>query len=366
MPADIVLERNSTRVVDTLDIATGPSRSPEVTIDPSNASVSAGEAILRRFALTQSGDDVVKGVAERGGGRLDVLSADSDARIRLTATGSNGELSMDSANGAEDVVSINATNGNGEVSLKTPLNSDPVTITADTTSDYLTGGGGMVLRHKRTNNKQVTAVTKDPSGGLVTVHSEGGKRTCSLDGDDAALVLAGLPEQNRGDQMDPSFGGGELVLQRGVDTPDIQLHAKGERDSDYGNEGPNNQQPRILLDCPEATAELGRPTQSPEAEAVSGSLHLRGLKNQADRPLFEANAVDEDAKRRNGWRRGEAIFRFSPKDRDFVLDRGGGAIRAFKNGLMLYAGGEKVLFVKDNGDVLVRGQVKTGQKGNMP
>lgn len=382
MAADIVLEEDSIRATDVFNVATNET-SPEVEIDPENnsitlpssySSITAGSATLQGSGALElhgtEGEEMVRASSSQSGGSLVFSSADSDAQVRITTEDANGALTMDAGSGATDIVQINTENDTGEMALSSSLGPETVTITADTTGtedsvDYRTGGGGIVLRHKRTGNKQVTAETTASSGGQLTVRSAAGKRTCTLNGDDAALVLAGMPENNYQDRADSGFGGGELVLQQGVSQGDIQIHAKGERDSDYGTDGPRNHRPRILLDGPRGTLELGRPMQGSNAEAVSGRLFLRGLKSRAGRPLFEANAVDQRAKQNNGWRRSEAIFRFSDSP-DYVLDRGGGAIRAFENGLMLYAGGQKVLFVRDDGNVLVRGQIETGVGSGMP
>jgi len=376
MASDIVFERDKTRVVEVLDVATSSQTDPGVTVDPSGSgsidlpddgSISGGSVTVRGSGSVEtentSGTTVGAVRAFEDGGQVALASEDSDAEIQLTTRGSNGVLTMTNSAGATEMITVGTTNDTASVSLSSALGPETVSIQGDTTSDYRTGGGGVVLRHKRTGNTTATAVTKQSGGGVVTAHDESGVAACQLHGDDAALVLSGTREQGPGDQRAQRYGGGEVVLQQGdpgadISRTDIQIHAKGERDSDYGLDGGRSHRPRIVLDGPEATVELGREQQGPNAEAVPGSLNLRGTHGWE---LLRANAVDPDEKQETGNERAEIEFNIADQ-RGEELTNGGGAIRAHPDGLMFYdADGDRALFITFDGEIHTRqGAIKQG------
>lgn len=376
MASDIVFEQGKTRVIDVLDVATSPQIGPAVKIDPSgtgsielpqNGSIRGGSVTVRDSgsveAQNRSGTTVGAVRAYDDGCEVELTSGNSDAGIELSTTGSNGVMTMTNSAGAADMIEVGTTNDTATISLGSALGPKTVSIQGDTTSNYRTGGGGIVLRHKRTGNTTATAVTKQSGGGLVTAHDDSGVSTCQLHGDDAALVLSGTQELGPSDRRAQRYGGGEVVLQQGdpgadISRTDIQVHAKGERDSDYGLDGQRSHRPRIVLDGPEATAELGRKQQDPNAEAVPGSVSLRGTNGSE---LLRANAADPDEKRQTGNERAEIEFNVTDRNGN-EFTKGGGAIRAHPDGLMFYdADGDRALFITFNGEIHTKkGAIKQG------
>jgi len=209
-----------------------------------------------------SGGEVV--TTHPSGGRVGVLSAENDAgSVKLRDESGNPTVSLDASGGPEK---IRTTRGD---------NSD-TTVAIGDTSD-----GGQFTVYDTPRNKTVVEGDPTPRGsGLLRLWDDSDRITCRLDGRDGGLVLSG-PEESApdGSGKDSDFGGGELVVQEDVGSTDgaapfdIHVHATAEQDSDYGVDDDNR--PRIVLDGPSATLDLGRGSIDSDREAVPGEVVVR-------------------------------------------------------------------------------------------
>lgn len=128
-------------------------------------------------------------------------------------------------------------------------------------------------------NEEFPGLAADGSGTLTLTNrqsgSAGGRESVLLDGTDSTLELSTTPEGQGGDTRDEErYGGGELVLQSETDADaDIQVHAQGEPGSKYGVDDGNR--PRIYLNGPRATLELGRHRVGSDRPSKEGAATIR-------------------------------------------------------------------------------------------
>lgn len=337
--ADIVLEQTSTRVVEEFHVANGTNSDPSVEVDPSSADVDVGGGHLSsgggQVSLWNHNDDEMARLTGSGtGGSLNLDSGTTQARVDLSAAKS-GAIALEGGQGSGGVW-IDAVNDNGRIHVFADNEAETVQVESYHGSE----GGGRIEVRDLDERPQVTASAESNSGGLVTAWSEKGAPTCRLRGEDAALELNGPPERGNEDQVRRRFGGGELVINEGIDQPDIHLHATAERDSDYGLDA--GHRPRIFLDGPAGKLEIGREAQGEQAQATSGEIYLR---DRRDNRLLRARAggirahSDQDAE-----------IEFWTGDGDDQMFRG--AIRSHDDGLMFYDSNNNKAMLIDTGGVI--------------
>jgi len=257
-------------------------------------------------------------------------AVDGDSILRVLAAG-GGKIQLDTEDG-------------GEMTIR---DSD-----SDLTAEIKSVQGGLIrLNNKRSS--EAIAASAERNGGRLAVNTGSGQESCTVDGSDAALVLTGQPERGVEDREHQRFGGGEVVLRQGADRSDLHVHAQGERDSDYGINVGNR--PRIHLNGPEATLELGRGEQHQQAEAVSGGIVLR---DSYDTKLLEMRA--ENPSYGGGGRHASEVI-FWHGNTNGSVKEGGGAIRSHGDGLMFYdARGNEALFITNTGEIHTAKEIREG------
>lgn len=227
---DIVLKRNSTRIVDEFHVAINQNRpTPAVRIDPDAAHMHVESDL-------------------DPGANLAIDAPSNEDLAVLDGRADHGELRLrDRGNASGDAVKIEASWGEGRPLVVRNDALEPTTVFTTSQS----GGGISVNDAQATRTARVSSEVifdEESAGGLLEVHDEGGVVTGRLEGRTGALVL------------DPNDSGGDVVLQRvPTDDPDefdISVHATADSNSDYGVS--QDRRPLIFLDGPDATAALGR------------------------------------------------------------------------------------------------------------
>lgn len=373
--SDIVLGNNKTEVVGPLDIrdeiigvvgiTDTPGGTERIRFDGVNGNVNVGggnqKGIIR--VRDPTGDTTLTAEGAANGGELllrnssqtpvvEVRSANDGGFVSVNDKNNNAHGDLWASNG-QSILRVGAQNG-GDIDIRTDDGGE-MTIRdsdSDLTVELKSDNGGLInLRNKRAS--QVVTASATPDGGRLEINTRTGRTSCTLDGEDAALLLTGQPEQGPEDIERQRFGGGELVLRQGIDLSDLHVHARGERDSDYGVDAGNR--PRIYLDGPEATLELGRKQQHQQAEAVSGQIILRDTYNTE---LLEANA-ESPTHSGSGRHASEVVFRHG--DSSGTVTGAGGAIRSHGDGLMFYdARGNEALFIANTGEILTAQRINEG------
>lgn len=336
--ADIVLEKNSTRVVNTLDVATGQNLDPSVHVDPT----SQGSIELR---------DKTTNPTETG-----VLEADyfGGVSVRDEKGDDTGQIELEPGS------SLRLNNPDNTWTVM--LDSGPATPNPGR-DEY---GGG--IRLKNTEAESTVILDNAKRGGRLTLRGQSPAPsgyvadTCRLRGDDATLVLQGAPKPRQGRDpgtadKDPAFSGGEIITRQGVEAPhvdatqhrpDNQVFVQGEVDSKYRPSETHD--PRIWLNGPEATIVVGRGRQHEDAEAVNGGLTLR---DEEGGELLKASArINTAPPGSNKHTQSEVAFDYAVNGT--VESTGGGAIRACREGLMfLDASGDPAMYIQNDGKVYV-------------
>jgi hypothetical protein len=320
--AEFFLESQQSRAVGGLTVATGRTGDPTVELDPENATLRAGGG--------ESGTP----------GTVTVRNpADSVDAGELSASGGSGALTLREGSG-DAIVTLDADTG---TDTKVQVaDSGTATSTIGNTDQ----GGRLAIRDGNEDTDVVVGRATE-SGGRLTLRDDGGDVTCTVDGGDGALLLSGTPEPNpETDTTDPEpdYGGGDLVVQQYSETDsDVHVHATAEQDSAYGVDAGNR--PRIFLNGPAATLELGRQELDADREAVNGEVVLRDDQGLA---LLELRATTEAVS--------EAVFRADVSGEA----KRRGKIQGHSKGLMIYdAGGRKAMLIKPNGEIETRKDVTT-------
>jgi hypothetical protein len=311
--AELYVKADRLTSVGPLHVATGQDTDPSITFDHTGTidigpgeSGAAGDA-----AVEHESEDLTVG--------------------QLSARKGAGSLKLRNGNGTQ-TVSLDASADAGKIELKRGSASDPdTTVTFGDTTD-----GGEFTVYDTPRNEAVVEGDVVPSGdGRLRLSDDAGRTTCRLLGSEGALVLSG-PKESRSDGSleDRAFGGGELIVQEEATTRDIHVHATAETDSDYGVDAGNR--PRVFLDGPSATLELGREKVDADREAVSGNLILRDDRGSQ---LLTFNAVNE-----------AGVVGFSWADDESVTACG--SIAAVEDGLMVSAGsGTDALLITKLGEI---------------
>lgn len=242
--ADVHLEKHRTRAIGEIDIAAEQDADPNVRFDPDTPSLTIG-----------GGDPDENGELRLRNG------ADSASPAVLSAKGGHGSLVL-ADRAADPIVSLDA-DPNDQIPGVHVRNG------THTTATIQLGQVGMYYA----SPEETPAVEADSSGTL-TVTDDQGRATLELEGATSTLLLSGPPETGTANDDDPQtrYGGGELVL-RSRSNDDIHLHATGETESSYGVDQSNR--PRIHLNGPDATLELGRQTIDDDRPATNGEISLR-------------------------------------------------------------------------------------------
>lgn len=309
--AELHLKAKHVRAVNRLDVAVDDTSDPPIQLDPTTASVVVGGG-----TQSQSGEVVVRNTAG-----TDVLS--------LTETDEAGHLEVRDS-GAEPVVVLDGS-GQNQTSAIEVRRSGRVAAAVDIGTN-----GGRVAVRNTLQSEDAVSLEGSGSGGRIAVTKVGGDPTCEIVGEDAAVLLN--DDQQSGLS---AAGGGELVVGNVNGTTDVHVHATGKFNSTYGLG--NGNRPRIYLNGPEASMELGRDRQSNGAESVNGEVVMC---DDHGNPLLELRATNAATS--------EIVMRWS--DGTSVDQRA--RIEGGKQGLMIYdANGNEALLIAKNGEIRTAKQV---------
>jgi len=311
--SELHLKSDHVLAVNTLDVATDQNSDPNVSVHPDSGKIDLGGGNPSATGEIDVRNKSGRSVATLGGndeaGFLALSDKSGDEVIRLDAS-SSGTNEISVVDGTEVAASINNTTLGGSINVRNTMQSE-------------------MAVHARA----------DPDGGRLQLSKLGGAFTCKMLGANAALLL----EDDQVQGFDAA-GGGELVIGNTGSSSapkDLHVHASGKFTSEYGL--PNNHRPRIYLNGPEATLELGRDQQSSGVEGVNGEVILRDDHGES---LLELRAT--------GSSTSEVVFRWT--DGSTVEKRG--TIRAEQNGLMIRdSNGDEALLITNNGEVRTRKQV---------
>lgn len=295
--SDLFLESDRTRAVNDLFVATSTNQAePPIRLDPNNA----------KLTIRGSIQNSTKGVHIR-------TSSESPV-ARLGSAENSGLLHLHHESDTQ-IVSLDG-DGDGHGRLRLYDAFDDTSISATTSGD----------------------------GGRIELTHENGKTTTKLLGDDATLLLDGTlgEKQSTGAPID---AGGEVVLRSGGDvSKDVHVHVSGSRDSDYGVNAGNR--PRIFLDGPKATLELGREELDRLRESVDGRVVIRDDSGNA---VLELRVTEESG--------AEIVFRQTDGD---ALDLRG-RIRVTSEGLEFYDSGDNLsMLIEKRGKIRTRKQIDEG------
>lgn len=324
--AEIYLKNDHTRVINDLDVGTDKSTDPpEIRLRPSNPSVKVGGG-----AGGTSGSIRVRNAAGNNVGVLEVR--DDAGYLELSEPSGDSVITMDARQSEAKRIEISHT-------------GKPVATILENAN-----GGAFVVHNTLNDAPAVEAETHSPGGGTdasgrIKVRNSSGDTTGELLGESGTLLLT-----DKEGPAESTAGGGEIVLGKSDDGAlDIHIHATGKTNSNYGVV--NNNRPKIYLNGPEATLELGRGSTSPIASPDNGEIIIRD--DRAFRLLeLRARGLSSGAK-------GEVIFRLSHTN---VGEELRGAIRGHEKGLMIYdAGNRPALLIKPNGTVETRKSLKQNQ-----
>ena len=262
---DLFLERDSTRSVNTFDVAAAGSETmSRIRVEPTDASVTA-----------RSG-------SQRDGGAVRVHNEQGDTVSRLDSRDGSGRVELRDEN-ATRTVTLGSNRDGGELLV---LNDRAVT--AALTSEQQRGR--VEINDRDGENRVLAAVSSiqnEQGAGLLELKNSDGYTTIRLRGRDGVLELQNPPDGADEDDL-IDFEGGDLVLQDWWDEGerDIYVHATGNDDSVYGVQDGNR--PRIFLDGRNATVELGREELGDNREAVAGRIRLRFGYGTGDNTTLDA------------------------------------------------------------------------------
>lgn len=301
---ELHLKSDHVRAIHDLDVATTPTGEANVSLNPETATVSLGgsnpDATGAVSVGNASGDEVARLSGTDDAGSLELSDAGSRAFMKLDAAANNQTSEIEVLEGGDVRARVENTNTGGRVAVRNSMQSAPA-----------------------------VDVRATQNGGRVSVTNMGGSLAGELRGEDASLFLN--HDQQSGFD---AAGGGELVI-GDMDSRDIHVHATGKFRGTYGLE--NGNRPRILLQGPEATIELGRGEQDSPGPAKRGQAVLRDDRGEK---LLELRATQDS--------RSEVVFRWS--DGGSAVLRG--TIEAVEDGLMFSdANGDDALLIATNGEI---------------
>lgn len=333
---------------------------PSIELDPmaSTFTVGGGDGGKGGEIRLKDTGSVSRGVlsAKDSRGRLELRDRTDQPRVTVTADGDSPEHSIRLFSAGNETTRLEHTTQGARLSVIDVL-----------------GGENKPLDEIFSPGHVVEGVVDSPSqyqaeAGRLAVKDRLGYPTCQLLGRDGALVLTDREEgtDRTGAEAtygNDAFGGGELVVRtndtvddsspNASDTDDIHVHAKGERDSDYGVD--NGNRPRIHLDGPEATVELGRTRIDDDRPGVNGEIHVRGENGEV---LLEAG-TESPLTDENG---GKLVFRQSSSGTVEAM----GSIAAHEDGLMIRFSRDTTddrfpaaLLVTKRGEIKLNGTLKT-------
>lgn len=329
---DIFLETDSTRFVGPLDIT--PKDTPgttRISADPSDASVTLSDGTLS-FGLAQlsSGGSSVSG--DGGALWLEGERPNNDVRVTFDDFAGEGQFEL----------------GGGSVP------NAGVKIYSANSASSKTGG---VIRIRDVNHSDAVEMKAERTGGESAagrVRVRGSDtRGVVLGGNDAVAELTG------GHSTDNAPRGGDLLIRRwptgsevsGSPEPnDVHVHATADASSDYGR--PTNP-PRIFLDGPNATVELGREGVDSFRESEDGRFKLRHGMGGSTNTMLEGGVTTPSGSASD--RSPELIFRRGDQG---TLETTG-TISAESRGLVFYDSGtgsnqNAALIVEKDGTVATR------------
>lgn len=258
--ADIVLESDTTRVVDSLDVV-----SADVSESDQSIRVDPNDSTVTLYGRTGDQRPTV-GVEAADGTSVATFEYDGTTTTRL-------ELAE---RGGDQTVTATSENGAGTLTVS---RDDTVRTTLGSVRDDRNRGGGLVSVHDEEGTKRVVA-RADPAGperssGVLEVGNADGNVTGRLVGADAALELTGARD-----------GAGEVVLVGGsqAEGDDVYVHVTGATPEESMVAADNR--PRVRLDGRNARLELGRRELGPNREPVAGRVDvLTGINGTAE-PLL--------------------------------------------------------------------------------
>lgn len=317
--ADLFFDKDRTRVLEDLDVAPDSDSDATIGLDPGSSSIT-------------------------------LRSPDQDEPAQVNFRNDQGNLGAVTLIEAVQAGYLELTAGAGPT-VRFDASSDDAALTNPEVELEDDGESKASIKPGRINllfEKEFPGLAADGSGTITLTNRQSGPgngaESVLLDGNDSALVLSTTPEGKDGDAGDQEkFGGGELVLQSETDAdPDIHVHAKGEPGSKYGVNAENR--PRIHLDGPNATLEVGRHRVGTDRPAKEGAVTIRS--EYGDEVLrMQTSGVGES----------EVVFEYS---RDSGPSEPRGMIRSHPEGLMVFdAGGHYALLLKDDGSVETRKEV---------
>lgn len=302
--AELHLKSDHVRAIHDLDVATTPTGEANVSLNPESATVTLGgsnpDATGAVSVGNASGDEVARLSGTDDAGSLELSDSASTTFLKLDAAAQNQTSEIEVLQGGDVRARVENTTDGGRVAVRNSMQSAPA------------------VDMRATQN-----------GGRVDVTNMGGSIAGQLRGEDASLFL----NHNQQSGFDAA-GGGELVI-GDMDSRDIHVHATGKFRGSYGLE--NGNRPRILLQGPEATVELGRGEQGSGAPAKRGQVIMRDDRGEK---LLELRATQNS--------RSEVVFRWS--DGGSAVHRG--TIEAVEDGLMFKdATGNDALLIANNGEI---------------
>lgn len=357
--ADIVLEQNSTRVVNDLVLADGPSTDPTVEVDVSRSRVSIGggkaptngSASGALSVRNASGDTLVGADATAQGGTVSVLDASGSTQVAGLGVYSSGDglATVDGVNG-DGGVTLSGANDRGSIEVRTDNGNTVATVES-------TNPGATLELSENGGDTRVRAEAFD-GGGMVSVTGNEGVTTATLHGDDSTLELVGQPEPGVETERERRrFGGGEVIIANGREFRDPYVHLNGDRNSKYGLG--RGLRPRVYVNGPEADIEAGRAARKlagsdEELPAVDGSVRLR------DTFGTELVTINAQSPTHSQSDRHVAEIVLDHGTPNGVQQGGGGAIRAVGDGLMFYVAGQEALYITNTGEILTAGEIHEG------
>ncbi|MEF8812561.1 MAG: hypothetical protein V5A55_01925 [Halovenus sp.] len=309
---EIYLGNDRTTVIGPFAIAPEKENDPTVGFDPEAGTVTVGGVT----PSSSTGDGRIK-LRNDGGIETAALSASDDDTLELRNQSGDPIVTCHASHLQEPRIEV--------------ANGNYTTTRVE--------AGRLSLFYK---GDEATPALEADETGTIRLATTRGRVTCRFAGRDAALVLSTGPEVGDGSQEKeiPRYGGGELVLQS-ADRTDLQIHAQGELDSDYGADV--DDWPRIHLDGPDATLELGRHRIDSDRPAENGELRLR---EDGGNPVLHARATEDSG--------AEIVFEWV----DGTEAKERGSIRSHPDGLAIHdAGGHEAVRITNTGEIKTRKEV---------
>jgi hypothetical protein len=356
-PPDIVLERDSTRIVDELRVMRdGIPPEEAVRIAPETATMEV-----------QTDDE---------GGAVSIDSDANDGLAVLDGRETGGRLRLrDRANATGDAVKIELSAVDTGRPLVVRNDAQEPTTVFTATPD----AGGVIVNDdagaRRARMRSDVVIEKERSSGLLEVYDTAGEVTGRVEGDTGAVVL------------DRNESGGEFLLQK-IPTPnssdhDVSVHATADSNSAYGLS--QGVRPLVFLNGPDATVELGREKRQDRVDTEGSNRRGEGADGRVVMQYYDTETPSANPGAKQlleagvGWpeseqmastnvRCGELVFRTAQggtADCGSITSCGGG-------GLTLRTGdGTPALRIDDQGGIatareIVRGGLPLGPLDIVP